>query len=145
MYVTTIIGKTGIIRLSAAFVIGLLLGIIADRIGAGIRNVVPYLLFPILVGIVGGLSIGANNLHPRISGLITALFAWAGITVCLGVLAARTAPSVCINGSCETPAVLGALLSVYLLLGFVLVFASSLFTSTVFSYYRLARHEKLQN
>jgi hypothetical protein len=140
-----ITGNANNIRLAVAFVAGLLLGIPADRVGAGLQNVVPYLLFPFLLGIAGAFTIGAKNPRPYLMALGTGLAAWVGISIYLALEAGRTAPNACTVGTCGTTAVLMALLTFYLLAGLVLVAIGSLLTSTILRYYRQERDPRVRD
>ena len=136
-----IIGKAGSIRLAVALVVGLGLGVLAGKVGA-VPNLVPYLLFPILVGLVGAFTVGTKNLRFHLVALATGLVGWVGISIYLSVLGARMASGSCAGGTCGTMSVLMDLLALYLAAGFVLVALSSLITSTVLRYYRVGRSER---
>lgn len=130
------------IRLSIAFVLGLLIGIFAGKVGAGLQNLVPYLLFPLVIGIVGVFTVSAKNPRPYLMALGTGLIAWVGIGVYLLILATRTASDAC-SVSCSNANFLMALLIVYLLAGLVLVALGALLTCTLVRYYRQGRNARL--
>jgi hypothetical protein len=133
-------GSTAI-RLASAFLCGLLLGFLGSKIGSGLQNVVPFLLFPPLVGGVAALTIGAHNARPYLMALYTGLVCWAGITLYLFLQPAGAA--VCASGSCSSSAVLRAVLMIYLLTGFVLAAPSSLATCAALRYIRRRRAQEL--
>jgi hypothetical protein len=135
-----IIGRAGGIRLAVAFVAGLLFGLIAAQVGMGLQNLLPYLLFPLLIGVAGAFTVRATNPHPYLVALATSLVGWAGISLYLTLLAART-PRSCSVGVC-TVDVLKDLLSLYLAVGFVLVALASMLTSTTLRYYYLRRESR---
>lgn len=132
-------GRTAI-RLASAFFCGLLLGFLGSKLGSNLQNVVPFLLFPLLVGGVAALTISAHNARPYLMTLYTGLVCWAGITLFLFLQQAGTAT--CPPGNCGSSAVLRAVLTVYLLIGFVLAVPSSLATCAALRYIRRRRdHE----
>jgi tellurite resistance protein TehA-like permease len=136
-----IIGRAGSIRLALAFVAGLFIGILAARVGE-VQNILPYLLFPLVVGMVGAFTVSKKNPRPYLVALATGLVGWAGISLYLDVFAVRTASSSCTAGTCQTGDIFKDLLTLYLLIGFVLVALSSLLTSTMVRYYRLERNSR---
>lgn len=133
------LGDGGAVRLAVAFICGLLLGFLASKIGAGMQNVVPFLLFPLLVGIVGALSVGARNPRPYMMALGTGLLAWIGISVYLLIVDGQVAFNLCTAGACNTSSVLASLLTVYLLVGLVAVALAALITSVIARYARRER------
>ena len=138
----TIIGKAGVIRLVVAFIAGLLFGMLAGRFGIGLQNLIPYLLFPLLIGIAGAFSVRMNNPRPYLATLATGLLSWAGVSLYLGLLAALTTYRLCPVRTCGTVDILKDLLSLYLAVGFVLVALASLITSTILRYYRQGRNPR---
>jgi hypothetical protein len=115
--VQSIIGRAGVIRLILAFIAGLLLGLLANRLAAGWQNVVPYLLFPVVIGIAGALSVSTRRRRFYIRALRTGLAAWVGISLDLAVLAASLGPQSCTIGSCDATVIQTALLAFYVPLG----------------------------
>ena len=140
MWFRTIIGKAVSIRLVVAFVIGLLCGILAWNIGRNLQNLVPYLLFPLLIGIASAFSVRPKNPRPYLVALATGLVSWTGITLYLGLLAGLTTSRVCPVQTCGTVDVLKDLLPLYLAIGFVLVALAAFLTSTTLRYYRMGRN-----
>ncbi|HEX7737033.1 MAG TPA: hypothetical protein VF458_19465 [Ktedonobacteraceae bacterium] len=130
------------IRLIIAFFVGLLLGVIAGKLGADVQNILPFLLFPLLIGALSAFTVSLRKLHPHLLTLGTGLLAWGGIGVSLLILTAQAALAPCTPGSCSstTSAELSSLLIVYLLLGLVLVAASALITSFLLRRFRGARY-----
>jgi hypothetical protein len=133
-------GSTAI-RLAGAFLCGLLLGFLGSKVGSALQNVVPFLLFPLLVGGVAALTIGSQNARPYLMALYTGLICWAGITLYLFFQQAGAAA--CIPGNCGPSTVLKALLMVYLLVGFVLAAPSSLATCAAIRYIRRRQEHEL--
>ena len=95
-----VIGKAGGVRLAVAFVVGLLLGMLAGKIGVGLQNLLPYLLFPLLVGMAGAFTVRLEKTHHYLVALATGLVSWAGISLYLSLFVARTIPDVCTIGTC---------------------------------------------
>ena len=114
------LGNGMAIRLVVAFALGLLLGFLGSKVGAALQNVVPFLLFPLLIGIAGVFTVGVRNPHPHRAALGTGLLAWIGIGVYVLVSAGRMPLAPCTIGSCSAPGVLMALLIVYVLVGLIL-------------------------
>lgn len=134
-------GDGSAVRLILAFACGLLLGFLASKIGADVQNIVPFLLFPLLVGIASALTIGARNPHPHRTALGSGLLAWIGIGVYLLIATGQTSTrAACTAGSCASTGVLASLLLVYLLVGLVLVALSALVTSAIARYTRRERN-----
>lgn len=129
------------IRLIIAFLVGLLLGVIAGKIGASLQNILPFLLFPLLIGAISAFTVSLRKLHPHLLTLGTGLLAWGGVGVSLLILTAQAALAPCTPGSCSatTASELSALLIVYLLLGLALVATSALITSVLLRRFRRAR------
>lgn len=125
------------VRLAGALLCGLLLGFAGNKIGTGMQNVVPFLLFPLLVGGAAALTIGARAGRPYLMALCTGLCCWVGITIYLLVQLAGSAP--CTPGTCSLTTVLKTLLTLYLLAGFILVALGSLATCATTRYLRRSR------
>ena len=120
------------IRLVIAFLVGLPLGVLAGKVGTSLQNLVPFLLFPLVLGALSAFTVSARNHHPHLPVLGTALLAWGGVGVSLLVMTAQTALAPCNSGACSsTSSVLTSLLIFYLLGGLVLVALSSLITSVL--------------
>ncbi len=141
----TMFGERSAPRLVIAFACGLLLGFLASKIGGGMQNIVPFLLFPLLIGIAGALTVRASNARPYKLALGTGLFTWIGIGIYLLIVAVR-APTytLCTTGNCTSTGVLASLLVVYLLLGLALVALASCVTSAVSRYAHVRRERKLE-
>lgn len=132
-------------RLIIAFACGLLLGFLASKIGGGMQNVVPFLLFPLLIGIVSALTVRASNARPYKLALGTGLLTWIGIGIYLLVVAGRAQTyTLCTTGNCTPTGVLASLLIVYLLLGLALVALASCVTSAVSRYAYVRRERRLE-
>ncbi|HEY0756745.1 MAG TPA: hypothetical protein VGD98_22530 [Ktedonobacteraceae bacterium] len=121
------------IRLLIAFLIGLPLGVLAGKFGTNLQNILPFLLFPLLLGAVSAFTVGMRKSHPHLLTLGTGLLAWGGVGVVLLVMTAQATLAPCTTGSCNstTTRVLSSLLIAYLLLGLGLVTLSSLLTSVL--------------
>jgi len=121
------------IRLVIAFLVGLPLGVLAGKVGTSLQNLVPFLLFPLVLGALSAFTVSARNHHPHLPVLGTALLAWGGVGVSLLVMTAQTALAPCNGGICSstTSSVLTSLLIFYLLGGLVLVALSSSITSVL--------------
>lgn len=141
MRIRSFIGHGNVIRLGLALLLGLPLGFLANKIGAGMQNLIPFLLFPLLIGIGSPFTIGARNPHPYVMSVGTGLLVWGGIAVFLLVMAGQTSPVTCASGSCgmTNPTVLTSLLIAYLLIGLIIVGLSALVTSTLARHVRQAR------
>lgn len=137
-------GDGSAVRLIIAFVCGLLLGFLASKIGGEMQNVVPFLLFPLMIGIVSALTIRAQNPRPYKMALGTGLLTWLGVGLYLLIMAGRTSASplpICMTGNCSSSGVLTSLLTVYLLLGLALVALAAGVTSAI-ARYAYARKER---
>ena len=128
-----------IIRLIGAFVAGLLLGFPASKIGADVQNLLPFLLFPLLIGIAGAFTIGAQQRHPHLVALSSSLAAWVGVGFYLMAFAGQGVGATCTAGNCGNTNVLTSLLILYLLVGLVPLALGSLVTSTLARYFRRSR------
>lgn len=124
-----IIGDRIIFRLGGAFICGLLLGFLAHKIGAQLQNLLPFLLFPLLTGILGAFTVNARSQHPYALTLGTGLVSWLGISAYLLIATGQSSVASCTASNCNTTSVLSSLLDVYLLIGFVLVTLGALSTS----------------
>lgn len=131
------LGDGSAVRLTGALLCGLLLGFVGSKVGAGMQNVVPFLLFPLLVGGAAALTIGIRTVRPYLMALYTGLCCWVGITIYLLVQLAGSAA--CTAGNCSSSTVLTTLLILYLLAGFVLVTLGSLATCATTRYIRRSR------
>src|SRR5437879_1212900 len=89
-----------VIRLTIAFLIGLLLGLLAGKVGAGMQNLVPFLLFPLLIGVASAFTVSTRKPHPYLIALCTGLMAWGGAGVYLLIMAAQTSLAPCTTRSC---------------------------------------------
>jgi len=129
------------IRLIIAFLVGLLLGVIAGKIGAGLQNVLPFLLFPLLIGTISAFTVSLRKLHPHLLTLGTGLLTWGGVGVSLLILTAQATLAPCTPSNCSSTAstTLSSLLIVYLLLGLALVAMSALITSVLLRRFRHGR------
>jgi hypothetical protein len=134
-----IFGDGSAIRLVIAFLCGLLLGFLGGKIGAGMQNVVPFLLFPLLIGIAAALTVSARNARPYLMAMCTGLLCWLGITISLLVQSGQAANTPCPLGNCGTSTVLMSLLVLYLLAGLVIVAVCSLLACAVMRYVRRSR------
>lgn len=137
-------GEGRAVRLVLAFVCGLLLGFLASKVGGGMQNVVPFLLFPLMIGIVSALTISAQNPRPYKMALGTGLLTWFGVGLYLLIMAGRAPASplpICMTGNCTSGGVLTSLLIVYLLLGLALVALAACVTSAI-ARYAYARRER---
>ncbi len=125
-------------RLIIAFLIGIPLGVLAGKIGAGLQNIIPFLLFPPVIGAICAFTVGTRKLHPHLLALGTALLAWGGVGVSLLVMTAQAALTPCTTGSCSstTTSVLSSLLIFYLLIGLALVALGALITSILLRRFR---------
>ncbi len=132
-------GDGSAIRLIIAFLCGLLLGFLGSKIGAGMQNVVPFLLFPLLIGFAAALTVGARNARPYLMAMGTGLFCWVGITLYLLIQSGQAANTPCPLGNCGTSSVLMTLLFLYLLAGLVLVAVSAFASCAVMRYVRRMR------
>ena len=132
-------GRT--IRLLLAFLVGLPLGIIASKVGTNLQNVIPFVLFPLVIGALSAFTVGARKQHPHLLTLGTGLLAWGGIGVSLLVMTAQAALTPCTAGSCSstTSSLLSALLIFYLLSGLILVTLGALITSFLLRRFRQTR------
>lgn len=141
MHIRTFISPSSLVRLVIAFLIGLLLGFLASKIGTGLQNVVPFLLFPLLIGVASAFTIGARNPHPHLLALGTALADWIGVGIMLLIIAGHSSPVACAATGCGTPnsSVLTSLLVVYVLAGLILTALGALITSAVI---KSLRHEQ---
>jgi hypothetical protein len=119
-------GEGNVLRLVSAFLCGLLLGLLGSRLGSSMHNVVPFLLFPLLVGGAAALTISARHPRPYLMALGTGLVGWAGITCYLLIQQAGSASTPCTPGNCDPATVLRMLLTLYLLAGFVLTALAAL-------------------
>lgn len=132
-------GRT--IRFVIAFFVGLPLGILAGKIGANLQNLVPFLLFPLLLGIGGAFTVGMRQPHPHLLALGTGLLAWGGVGVSLLIMTGQEAMTPCVAGNCNSTmdSLLASLLIFYLLLGLFLVSLSALMTSVLLRRLRQTR------
>jgi hypothetical protein len=128
------IRRSSVIRLGVAFVVGLALGFLASKIGGNLQNVVPFLLFPLLIGVAGALTVTQRVARPYVLALVTCLIGWIGISVSLLIMAALATPKVCASGSCWNSGVLASLLIVYVLAGLALTALGALATSALMQY-----------
>lgn len=138
------LGNGSAVRLVIAFACGLLLGFLANKIGGEMQNVVPFLLFPLMIGIVSALTISAQNPRPYKMALGTGLLTWLGVGLYLLIMAVRAPASplpICTTGNCTSSGVLTSLLIVYLLLGLALVVLATCVTSAI-ARYAYARKER---
>lgn len=126
-------------RLVSAFLCGLLLGFLSQKVGSGMQNIVPFLLFPLLVGAAAAPTIGVRNPRPYLMTLCTGLLCWTGIVCYLLIAQAGTPSAACSAGNCEPATVLKTLLVVYLLAGFLPVALSSLAACVAMRYLRRNR------
>ena len=136
MQISTFLNKALLIRLVLALLVGLLLGMIAGKVGAGLQNVFLYLLFPLFIGVIGSLTVGARHEHPYLLSLATGLIAWFGVGIYLLVL---SSPPPCSVANCANTSNLAALLTLYFLTGFPLAAVSALITCAIVRYYRTTR------
>ena len=130
-----------VIRLIIAFLVGLPLGVLAGKIGTSVQNVLPFVLFPLLIGAISAFTVSSRKQHPHLLTLGTALLAWGGVGVSLLVMTAQAALTPCTGGNClsTTSSVLSSLLIFYLLAGLILVAASALPTSILLRRFRQTR------
>jgi hypothetical protein len=128
------------IHLIAAFLVGLPIGLLATKAGTGIQNVVPFLLFPLLIGVISAFTVNIRQQHPHLLALGTALLAWGGIGVSLLIMTAQAVLTPCTAGMCSstTARVLPSLLIIYLLLGLILVAIGALISSLLWRSFRRA-------
>ena len=126
------------IRLLIAFLIGILLGVLAGKIGTDLQNIIPFLIFPLVVGAVCAFTVRANKQHPHLLTLGTGLLTWGGIGVALLATTVQAALTPCAGGSCSstTSSKLSAFLIFYLLIGLVLVTLGALITSILLRRFR---------
>lgn len=126
------------IRLTIAFLIGIPLGILAGKVGTGLQNLVPFLLFPLVIGVLSAFTVSTRKQHPHLLALGTALLAWGGIGVSLLVMTAQATLKPCTFGTCSstTASVLTSLLIFYLLIGLPLVAPGALITSVLLRHFR---------
>jgi hypothetical protein len=128
------------IRLIIAFLVGLPLGVIAGKIGTNLQNILPFLLFPLLIGAASAFTVGARKLHPHLLALGTGLLVWGGVGVSLLVMTAQATLAPCTTGDCNsTTRLLSSLLIFYLLIGLGLVTLSALITSMLLRRFRRTR------
>lgn len=88
---------------------------------------------------VAALTVSAKNAHPYLIALATALVTWTGMSLYLGLFASPAGTRACTVGNCGNPAVFSSLLTLYLIVGIVLVACGSLATSLMLRYYRQHR------
>lgn len=133
MRIRTFISPRSLVRMGIALLLGLLLGFLAGNIGAGMRNVVPFLLFPLLIGVASAFTVGARNSRPHLATLGTGLAGWIGVSISLLILAGRSTPVACTATGCGSPnsSVLISLLIAYVLAGLLLTALGALITSAV--------------
>ena len=126
------------IRLMLAFLIGVPLGILADKVGMDLQNLVPFLLFPFVIGVLSAFTVRIRQQHPHLLALGTGLLAWGGIGVSLLVMTAQATLAPCTAGACgsTTANVLTSLLIFYLLIGLILVTPGALITSLLLRRFR---------
>jgi hypothetical protein len=129
------------IRLVIAFLIGLPFGVLAGKVVNEVQNVLPFLLFPLLVGAICALTVRARQPHPHQMSLGTGLLAWGGIGVALIAMTVQAALTPCTAGMCSstTSSLLGSLLIFYLLLGLLPVTVGALLTSILLRRFRQTR------
>jgi len=140
--VRTFLNVASGIRLLLAFVLGVLLGVLASRLGAGMQNVVPYLLFPLVVGVIGACTIGVQHPRPYLMASSTGLVAWIGIGASLLITSRQTASTPCTGTSCSADSnIMSALLIFYVFLGLILVLFSALITHLLVRHFRQAREQ----
>jgi hypothetical protein len=132
-------GRT--IRLIIAFLVGLPLGILAGKIGGNLQNLVPFLLFPLILGIGSAFTVSMRQPHPHLLALGTGVLAWGGVGVSLLIMTGQEAMTPCAAGSCNSTmnSMLASLLIFYLLLGLLLVSLSALITSVLLRRIRQTR------
>ncbi len=126
------------IRLLLAFLVGIALGVLAGKVGTDLQNLVPFLLFPLVVGSLSPFTISSRNPHPHLLSLGTGLLAWGGIGVSLLVMTGLAALAPCTSDGCRstTNNVLTSLLIFYLLLGLLFVTFSTLTISILLRRFR---------
>jgi hypothetical protein len=129
------------IRLIIAFLVGIPLGVFAGKVGTGLQNVIPYLLFPLLIGAICAFTVGRRKQHPHLLTLGTGLLTWGGIGVSLVIMTAQATLTPCNGGSCasSTTSLLGSLLIFYLPIGLILVALGALTTSILLRRFRQVR------
>ncbi len=125
-------GLRGLITLLGGF----LLGFFAARVGEGIQNLVPYLLFPLLIGILGAFTVRANAVRPYLATIITGLVAWLGVSIYLLVSSPSRTSQACNTSNCASTAVFSDLLPAYVFIGFFLVTIGAFITCAIVRYYR---------
>lgn len=132
-------GRT--IRLVIAFLVGLLLGFFAYGISTDLQNLLPFVLFPFLIGVAGACTVSGRNPHPHLLALGTGLLIWGGVGVSLLILTVYVALAPCGGENCgsTTSSILASLLIFYLLGGLALVTAGSLLTSGLLRRFRRTR------
>ena len=140
MQIRAFLSNSRAIRLIIAFLVGLPIGILASKVGAGLQNLVPFLLFPFAIGVLSAFTVSIRKQHPYLLTVGTALLAWGGIGVSLLVMTAQAALTPCAVGTCSSTAarVLPSLLIFYLLLGLILVTVGALIASILRRYLRRA-------
>lgn len=138
MQVRAFLNNGRAIRLIIAFLVGLPLGILASKVGTGLQNLVPFLLFPFVIGALSAFTVSTRQQHPHLLALGTGLLAWGGIGASLLVMTAQAALAPCTAGACgsTTANVLTSLLIFYLLIGLVLVAPGALITSVLLRLFR---------
>ncbi len=134
-----IMGRGTAIRLVGAFVVGLLLGFLASKLGAGVQNLLPLLLFPLFIGIAGALITGAQQRHPHLVALGRGLAAWLGVSIYLLAFAGHQSGATCTAGNCGSANVLASLLFLYVLAGLIPIALGSLVTSALARYFSRPR------
>lgn len=129
------------IRLMIAFLVGLPLGVLAGNVSTSVQNILPFLLFPLLVGAISAFTVSSSKPHPHLLTLGTALLAWGGVGVSLLVMTAQEALTPCAGGSCgsTTSSMLSSLLIFYLPIGLILVALGALLISTLLRRFRQTR------
>lgn len=129
------------IRLIIAFLIGIPFGVLAGKVVNDVQNVLPFLLFPLLVGAICALTVSTRQQHPHMLALGTGLLAWGGIGVALIAMTVQAALTPCTAGTCSstTSSLLGSLLIFYLLLGLIPVIVGALITSVLLRRFRQTR------
>ncbi len=132
-----------VLRVIGAFVAGLLLGWLASKIGAGVQNVLPLLLFPLLIGIAGVFTIGTRQRHPYLVALGSSLIAWIGVGTYFLASAGHGTSAACASEGCGNEKVITSLLILYFLVGLIPLALGSLITSVVTRFLRRSRPQPL--
>ncbi len=129
------------IRLIIAFLIGIPLGVLASKVVNDVQNVLPFLLFPLLVGAICALTVRTHQQHPHMLALGTGLLTWGGIGVALIATTVQAALTPCTAGTCSstTSSLLGSILIFYLLFGLIPVILGALITSVLLRHFRRTR------